>query len=74
MNPAGELAQFLECAREFFSRPLEHFLRPGRILLEPALRQPKRKRDRDESLLRAVVEIPLELPARIVAGSDDALA
>jgi len=46
-------------------------LRRRRILLELALRQPQGQGDRDESLLRTIVEVALQLPARIVAGRND---
>ena len=42
--------------------------------LELRLREPQRERERDEALLRAVVEVALEPAARLVARGDDAAA
>ncbi len=36
-----------------------------------ASRPPELERERDQSLLHAVVQVPLEVPARLVAGRDD---
>ena len=74
MDPAGELAQLLDghlqlrCGlvgrgdRVGIANP------PGR---EPASEPPERQRDRDEPLLRAIVQVALEPPSLLVGGLHD---
>jgi len=59
MDPARELAQLLECLRELFRRLLERraYLR---VVSDAARREPQVERQRDEALLRAVVQVALE--------------
>ena len=46
----------------------------GAVVPQAGLRQAQRERERDETLLRAVVEVALEPPSLFVAGRDDACA
>src|SRR5439155_7791220 len=75
MQPAGELSYLFECAIELLSRRLQGAC-DGRVLsgLQLAPGEPQRQGERDESLLRTVVKVPLELPALFVPGLDDACA
>ena len=71
MDAARELAQLLEREGELLARAGEDLGRRRRVGVELRLREAQRERERDEPLLRAVVEVALELPARVVAGRDD---
>ena len=66
MQAAGELAQFLEREIEFVAAPSSDAA-PLAGSTQLSAGQPDRQRQRDEPLLRAVVEVPLELPALLVA-------
>ena len=54
--------------------PLGELLRGLRVLADAVLGQPQLQRDRDQALLRAVVQIALDAPPRRIAGRDDAFA
>ncbi len=51
---------------------VDHRLGVGRVVVDRVLRQPQLDRQRHEVLLRAVVQVALELAALGVAGGDDA--
>ena len=74
MDAAGQLAQLLERVRELGAGPAEELSRGVGIARQPGLSEPQRKRERDEPLLRAVVQVAFEPPAFGVAGLDDARA
>src|SRR5207245_7883758 len=74
MDAACELAQLLERLRELLARRVEQLLGDLGVLLQLGLGKPKRQRQRDEPLLGAVVQIPLEAPPLLVTGRDDARA
>ena len=74
MDPARQLAELLERLRELGAGPGEQLARSGRVAREPRLGEPKRQRERDEPLLRAVVQVALEPPPLGVARLDDARA
>ena len=74
MDAARELAQLLERERQLLRRAREHLGGASRIGLDSRLRHPQRQGERDEPLLRAVVEVPLEAPALGRLGLDDARA
>src|SRR4051812_40394494 len=63
MDAPRELAQLLERALQLGARGLEEPRARGRVGVELALREPELERQRDEPLLRAVVEVALEPPA-----------
>ena len=71
MDPARELAQLLERLGELVARAREELACGGGVVGELRLGEPQRQRERDEPLLRAVVEVALESPALLVAGRDD---
>ena len=73
MDPARELAQLGERHRELLARVGHELLRRRRVLVDLVLDQPQLHRQRDEPLLRAVVEVALEPPPLVVAGGDDPL-
>ena len=72
MEPARQLAQLFEPGVELLGGDTEQLARRLGIGAPSLLCGPHRDRGRHESLLRAVVEVALELPALLVAGSDDA--
>ena len=72
MDAARELAQLLERLRQLLARAHEQLVGRIRIARQLRLRQPQRQRERDQPLLRAVVEVALEPPPRVVARRDDA--
>src|SRR3712207_1621545 len=74
MDAARELAQLLERVRELVARPREQVARTGRVALDLALGKPQEEGDRDEPLLRAVVQVPLETAPLGARGLDDARA
>ena len=74
MQSARELAQFLQREIELVGRPLQGRGDGLRLRLQQAPGEPDRQRQRDETLLRAVVEVPLELPALFVACLDETSA
>jgi hypothetical protein len=67
VDPARELAQLLERVRELLDGAEQH-----RVLVVTPGREPERERERDEPLLGAVVEVALQAPPLLVAGSHDA--
>ena len=69
MDAARQLAQLLQGVRELVAGELE-----VAVLGMPARRQPQHQRQRDEPLLRAVVQVALQPPPLGVAGLDDARA
>ena len=74
MDPAGELTELLETERELVARLRDQLRRGRRILGQPRLGDAKPELERDQALLRAVVEVPLEPPPLGVARLDDARA
>ena len=69
MQPAGELAQLLEAGAELVRGVVEQLGVSGSA--HPGARHPQHQRERDEPLLRAVVQVALEPPALLVAGLDE---
>ena len=63
MEAAGELAQLGEREDELFAGVREGRACAGRIGVEPRQRDPQRQRERDQALLRTVMEIALEAGA-----------
>ena len=75
MDAARELAQLVEALGELLLRAWRAArARPAGSFSSFALDQPQVERERDEPLLRAVVQVALEPPALGVAGLDDARA
>ena len=72
MQAAGELPQLFERERGLIRGAAEQLACRARIVVELVEREPDRHRERDEVLLRAVVEVPLEAPSLDVTGGDDA--
>ena len=71
MEATGELAQLFERESELFGGGHEERARCRRIGLELRQREPQRHRERDQALLRAVVQVSLEATPLDVAGRDD---
>ena len=71
MQAAGDLAQLLQARVELAGRLVEQLA--GALLVgpEPRAGQPQRQRDRDEPLLRAVVEVAFEPAAGLVARAHE---
>ena len=74
VDAAGQLSQLLERAGELRLRAPEQLVRLRIAGGQHALAGSQGERDRDEALLRAVVEVALEPAALGVAGLDDARA
>ena len=74
MDPACELSQLLQRLGELVDGRADQLLRERWVFADAALDHPQLQRDRDESLLRAVVQVALEPAPLCVAGGDDALA
>ena len=74
MDAARELAQLLQRVRELVARGGHELLGLGGIAADVRADHPQLQRERDEPLLRAVVQVALEPAALGVAGRDDALA
>ena len=72
MDAAGQLAQLGGRAGEVVGQPVEERAGRGRVVVEPAAGDADVERHRHEPLLRAVVEVALELAAGLVGGGDDA--
>ena len=72
MEAARELAQLLEGERKLLPRPAEDRRRRVGIAPELGLGEPEGERERDEALLGAVVEVPLEPPPLGVGRVDEA--
>ncbi|MEJ7721883.1 MAG: hypothetical protein WKF58_16290 [Ilumatobacteraceae bacterium] len=72
MDAAGEVAQLVDGFAEIL-----HRLRQDRsdsragVAVQACLGQPQGQRDRDQALLRAVVQVALDAPALGIAGGDD---
>ena len=71
VDAARELAQLRERVRELLPGSGEDLVGAVGVVPQPRLREPQRERERDEPLLRAVVQVPLEPAALVVAGLDD---
>ncbi len=63
VKPTGELPELLEGLLQILSDPLEQCLDSRRIVVEALLGHPQVERERDEALLRAVVEVAFESPS-----------
>ena len=74
VQPARELAQFLECLVELLRRAREQRLERLAAGVELHAHEAQRQRQGDEPLLRAVVQVALQLAPLLVAGFDDARA
>ncbi len=74
MDSAGELTELLQTERELFARLREQLRRSRRVGRQLRLGEAKAESERDEALLCAVVEVPLEPLPLGVAGLDDARA
>jgi hypothetical protein len=74
MDPSCELAELLQRERELAARGLQDLGDGARVGPELRLREAKRERERDETLLGPVVEIPLQTAALFVSGGDDPAA
>ena len=72
VQPARELAQLGQRRAELLARALDRGVRGRRVLVDQAVGDPQADRERDEPLLRAVVEVALEPPPLAVAGGDHA--
>ena len=72
VDPARELAQLVEGRAEFRLRVGDELMGPQGVVVDHAVRHPQLKRERDEPLLRAVVQVPLEAAPLGVSGLDDA--
>ena len=57
---------------ELLGRAGEELLGAVGVVAQPGLREPERERERDEALLRAVVQVALEAHPRVVGRLDDA--
>ena len=73
MPRASSRSSSSDCG-ELAARRRDELLRRRRVAADVGLDQPQLQRERDEPLLRAVVQVALEPPALGVAGRDDALA
>jgi hypothetical protein len=60
MEAAGELAQLGECEGKIVAGGREHRAPGRRIGVELRQRDPQRERERDQALLRTVMEVALE--------------
>ena len=71
MEAPGKLAELLKRERELLARAGEDAR--CRLGLRPKLRlgEPQRERQRDEPLLRAIVEVPLESPPLGIGSFDE---
>ena len=69
MDALRQLAQLLDRGRELVDGAARS---ASSRLDEPALRAAQLEQERDQALLRAVVEVALEPPPRVVGGGDDA--
>ena len=74
MDAARELAELLERVRQLGARVSRISAAPAGPASSSRLREPQRQRQRDEPLLRAVVEVALQPPALGGLGLDDARA
>src|SRR4051794_26450871 len=74
MEAACELAELLERECELFACAGEDLRRGLRIDREPGFGEPQCERERDKTLLGAVVKVPLEPPPLGVGSVDEARA
>src|SRR3954453_21021514 len=74
VDAARQLAELLERGGELVARRRRELLGLRRVAPDAGPDQAQLQRQRDEALLGAVVEVPLELAARGVARRDDALS
>ena len=74
VDAAGQLAQLLQRRRELLAGRLQKRVRRVGVGVEPRPSEAQRKRERDEPLLGAVVEVSLEPAPLGVARLDDARA
>ena len=74
MQAPRKLAQLLERPVELLGSTCQERLERLGARFEPGAREPQGERERDEALLGAVVQVPLELAALLVACLDDARA
>ena len=74
MDAARQLPQLLERARQLVAGRGDEQLGGGRVGVDPAPRQPQLQGERDEPLLRAVVQVALDPAALGVPGRHQALA
>jgi hypothetical protein len=74
VDAARELAQVVEPLGELLLGRGQQLAGLLRVLLERGADHPQVDRDRDEPLLRAVVQVALQPTALCVAGLDDARA
>ena len=74
MDARRQLAQLLQCAAELFRRFGKRLRRVGSGAIEQLAGTAQPHRQRDQPLLRAVVEIALQAPSFDVSGLDDARA
>jgi hypothetical protein len=72
VQAARQLAQLLQGLPELLDGPARELLGHG-VALDPVVQQPELQRDRDEPLLRAVVEVALEPAALLGAGGQQPL-
>ena len=74
IDAAREVAEILDRLARRRLEVREHRLRLLRIAFDEPFGQPQLDRERDELLLRAVVEVALELASLLVLGVDQPLA
>ena len=72
MDSAGELTELLQTERELFAGLREELRRGRRVGRQLRLGETKAESKRDEALLCAIVQVPLEPLPLSVAGLDDA--
>ena len=70
----GELAQLGERGLRVGAQLFEQTVRRSGVALDQLAREPELHRERNEMLLRAVVQVALDLAARLVGRRDDARA
>jgi hypothetical protein len=74
VDAAGQLAQLGGGLRELLAEAVEERAGRLRVLGQPRAGHAHVERERDEPLLRAVVQVALDLAPRVVGGLDDARA
>ncbi len=72
VDTSREIAEVVQRSARFDLQLLEHLLRLGRISLNQLLRETLPDLERDQLLLRAVVDVALELATLSILGSDQA--
>src|SRR3954452_22894367 len=73
IDPASEVAEILEGLRRLGLELRQHGIGLLRFASDERLREPELDRERDELLLRAVVDVALEAPALRVLRGDEPL-